>query len=207
MRKLLLASVAVLALGAAPALAQSDNSNAGAAIGGSAGAAAGATAGFFLGGPVGAVIGGFTGAALGASAAVPKTSVTYVETHPVQPVYLDGPVSVGTAVNKTVDVYPIDGDSDHGYFYANGRAYIVSLNDRKVIASPGYVVPRQDRDYVLAHKSDTVTIKENVSPGYKVSGGVKLGKVPDSAYSYVYINGQPALVDNDSRQVVWIGND
>jgi hypothetical protein len=202
-----MASVAVLALGAAPALAQSDNSNADAAIGGSAGAAAGATAGFFLGGPIGAVIGGFTGAALGASAAVPKTSVTYVETHPVEPVLLDGPVDVGTQVNTSVDVYPIEGDADHGYFYANGRAYIVTLTDRKVIASPGYVVPRRDRDYVLAHRNATVTIHEDVSPGYTLGSDVKLGRVPDSAYSYVYINGEPALVDNYSRQVVWIGSD
>lgn len=206
MRKMLLTAAAIVSLGAAtPALAQDANAGANEAFGGSAGAAAGATAGFFIGGPVGAVIGGFTGAAIGASAAVPKTSVTYVETHPVQPVYLNGPVSVGTEVDNSVQIYPINGDPDHGYFYANGRAYIISMDNRKVLASPGYVVPRSARDYAMNHHSVTVTVNGPVQPGYTMGSDVRLGRVPDSSYSYVYINGQPALVDNYSRQVVWIG--
>ena len=56
MKKLLLASTAILALSAAPVLAQSD---AGAAVGGTAGGVSGAVAGGLIFGPIGAVIGGF----------------------------------------------------------------------------------------------------------------------------------------------------
>jgi hypothetical protein len=114
MRNLLLASVAVLSLGAAsPVLAQS-NASADDAFGGGAGAAAGATAGFFLGGPIGAVIGGFTGAALGASAAVPKSTVTYVETHPVEPVYLQSSLTIGDRLGPDVKIYTVPDSEDYG---------------------------------------------------------------------------------------------
>lgn len=204
MRKLLLASVAILSLGSTlPALAQ--DSGVGAAVAGSAGGAAGATAGFLLGGPVGAVIGGFTGAVLGASAGVSASSVRYVETHPVEPVYLDGAIEIGYVLPADVTIYPIAGDPDYGYVYANDRAYIVSLGDRVVVQSPGYVVTSQVRDYALNHPTASITLEGDIRPGYHMAGDIKLGRVPDSAYSYVYINGHPALVDNATHVVVWIG--
>ncbi|HEV7719152.1 MAG TPA: DUF1236 domain-containing protein [Arsenicitalea sp.] len=206
MRKMLFAGVAILALAAAsPVLAQT-KADAGAAIGGTTGGAAGATAGFFVGGPVGAVIGGFTGALIGSEAGVSATTVDYVERHPVDPVYLDGPVDVGTNLSADVNIYPIDGDRDHGYIYANGRAYVVNLSDRKVVLSPGYTIPRRSVDYVTKNKSASIKLEGDIRPGYKVSGDVKLAQIPDDrAYSYVYINDRPALIDNNTHVVVWVG--
>ncbi|MDB5560653.1 MAG: hypothetical protein JWN11_71 [Hyphomicrobiales bacterium] len=210
MRKFLLASAAILTLAAAsPALAQSKASAdaaVGGTVGGTAGGAAGATAGFFLGGPVGAVIGGFTGALIGSEAGVSTTTVDYVERNPVEPVYLDGPVDVGTSLSADVNLYPIQGDPDHGYIYANGRAYVVNMSDRRVVLSPGYAIPRRTVDYVTKNKSTSVTLKGDIVPGYKVSGDVQLAQIPDDrAYSYVYINDRPALVDNHTHVVVWVG--
>lgn len=210
MRKFLLASAAILALGAAsPVLAQStaaEQSDAGAAIGGSAGAATGATAGFFVGGPIGAVVGGFAGAILGASAGVSAASVNYVSTHPVQPVYLDGPVDVGTKLNSSVEIYPVQNDAAHGYFYANGRAYIVDAKTRTVVMSPGYIIPQADVTYARSHRRDSISIKADIRPGYRFDKPPEYGQLPDnSAYSYVYVNDQPALVDNRTNTIVWVG--
>lgn len=211
MRKLLLASVAILSLGAAaPAIAQSSmqsQQNAGAVVGGSAGAATGATAGFFVGGPVGAVVGGFAGALLGGEAGVSAATVNYVETHPVRPVYLSGPISIGTRLNKTVNIYAIKGDPAHGYIYANGRAYVVDLHNRKVLMSPGYTIPKGAVSYASKHRGHTVTIKGDVAPGYRFKRPMKYGQIPnDSAYAYVYVNGHPALVDTQTNTIVWVGN-
>ena len=204
MRKLMLASAAILVLGAAsPALA----SDAGAAAGGSVGGATGATAGFFIGGPVGAVIGGFTGAVLGASAGVSATSVDYVDRHPVTPVSLDASVGVGDQIGTDITVYPIAGDPEHGYIYANGRAFIVTLSDRTIVQSPGYYVPKQSMDYARNNPTASIAIDDDVVPGYKLHSSVKLGALPgNDTYSYVYINNRPAMIDTRSHVVVWIGD-
>lgn len=203
MRRLLLASVAILALGAAsPALAD----DAAAAAGGSVGGATGATAGFFIGGPVGAVIGGFTGAVLGASAGVSATSVEYVDRHPVEPVALDEQIGIGDQLGADITIHPIVGDPAHGYIYANGRAYIVQLSDRAIVQSPGYYVPKKSADYARNNPTASITVDGDVVPGYKLHSSVKLGALPgDNTYSYIYINDHPAMVDNRSHIVVWIG--
>jgi hypothetical protein len=202
MRKLILAGAAVLALGvASPALADS----AAVAAGGTIGATTGATAGFFLGGPIGAVIGGFTGAALGAS--VSDASVDYVDRHPVEPIYLEGSLDVGTRLGSDVTIYPIEGDAHNGYIYANGRAYIVDLGTRAIVQSPGYYVPRRAVEYARGHRVASVAVEGNVAPGFRVGADVKVRRVPhDSAYSYVYLNDRPALIDNRTNLVVWVGD-
>lgn len=204
MRRLLLASAAVLALGAAsPALA--DSAAAATAAGGTVGATTGATAGFFIGGPIGAVIGGFAGAAIGAG--VSASSIDYVNRHPVDPVYIDGSVDVGYRLGSDVKVYPIEGDRSHGYVYANGRAYIVDLSSRQIVQSPGYYVPRRAVEYARGHHTASVEVQGDVVPGFKVASSVKLGRVPDDgAYSYVYLNDRPVLIDNRSHVVVWVGD-
>ncbi len=136
MKRLLLASTAILMLGAAPVLAQSD---AGTAVGGTAGGVSGAVAGGLIFGPIGAIIGGFTGAVIGASA-VNEASVEYVRVHPTEPVVIEGNLDVGYVVPETVQLHVIDGDPDHGYFYTNDRVWFVDLSDRKVVYSPGIVV-------------------------------------------------------------------
>jgi hypothetical protein len=206
MKRILVASAIALAFCAAsPAFAQNKADTA-AAVGGTTGGVAGATAGFFVGGPVGAIIGGFTGSLIGSEAGVSASTVDYVSRHPVEPVYLDGPVDVGTSLSADVNVYPVDGDHDHGYIYANGRAYVVDMKDRRIVLSPGYAVPQRSVDYVTKNKSTPIELKGDVGPGYKLSGDAHLGAIPDDkAYSSVYINGRPALVDNRTHVIVWMG--
>jgi hypothetical protein len=148
MKKLLLASVAIIALGASPAFAQiiksdanaSANTDAGAAVGGTTGGVAGAIAGGLVFGPIGAVIGGFTGATIGATAGVQATSVDYVRLHPTDPVVVEGNIDAGFVVPTTVVVHPIEGDAKYGYFYTQDRVYFVDLSNNTVVYSPGTVV-------------------------------------------------------------------
>jgi hypothetical protein len=149
MKNLLLASVAVLALGAAPAFSQDvviatdANQDADAAVGGAAGGATGAVVGGLIFGPIGAVIGGFAGASIGAEAGVQASSVDYVRLNPTEPVVLDTTVDVGYVVPETVVINPIQGDEKYGYFYTNDRAYFVDMSNRAVVYSPGTVVAVQ----------------------------------------------------------------
>jgi hypothetical protein len=138
MKKLLLASVAILAMGAGPSFAQ--DKDAGAAVGGATGGVGGAVAGGLIFGPIGAAIGGFTGAVLGANAAVDEDTIEYVRMNPTEPVVIEGDVDVGYVVPENVTIHAIESDPDHGYFYTDDRVWIVDMSDRAVVYSPGTVV-------------------------------------------------------------------
>jgi hypothetical protein len=147
MKKLVLASVAIFALGGAPAFAQiiksepaTNKQDAGAAVGGTSGGVAGAVAGGLIFGPIGAVIGAFTGATIGAAAGVQASSVDYVRLHPTDPVVVGGNLDVGYVVPSTVVVHPIEGDPTYGYFYTQDRVWFVDLSNNTVVYSPGTVV-------------------------------------------------------------------
>ena len=142
MKNLLLASVAVITLGTAPAFAQEANTDAdaGAAVGGAAGGATGAVVGGLIFGPIGAVIGGFTGATIGASAGVEASSVEYVRLNPTDPVVIEGDIVVGFVVPEDIEIHTIETDPAHGYFYTADRVYFVDLSNRTVVYSPGTVV-------------------------------------------------------------------
>jgi hypothetical protein len=202
MRKIILATAAILTLSTAlPALAQSNDAatGAGAVVGGTTGG----TIGFLLGGPVGAVIGGFSGAVIGGS--VSDAAVSYAGNHPVDQVYLDTELDVGVKVSGDVKLYPIEGDDDLSYFYANGRVWIVSTSSGEIVASPGYVIPETAVAYVKAHPTTSVTIKGDVSPGFVVDPTVDVVDVPEArGYAYFYVDDRPALVDARSRTVIWI---
>lgn len=140
MKRLLLASVAVLMFGTGSVLAQSD---AGVAVGGTAGGVSGAIAGGLIFGPIGAVIGGFTGAVIGATV-VSDASVEYVRLHPTEPVVIEGSIEVGYVVPEDIELHVIEGDPDHGYFYTNDRVWFVDLSNRTVVYSPGVVVAAKE---------------------------------------------------------------
>jgi len=140
MKNLLLASVALIALGSAPVFAQDADAKTDAAVGSAAGGATGAVVGGLVFGPIGAVIGGFTGATLGASAGVEADSVEYVRLNPTEPVVIDGDIDVGFVVPEDIEIHTIETDPDHGYFYTEDRVYFVDLSDRTVVYSPGTVV-------------------------------------------------------------------
>lgn len=198
MRKLLLCGIAALSLTAAvPAFAQ-DNS-----AGAAAGATSGATLGFIFGGPVGAIIGGFSGAVIGAG--VSDASIAFAGNNPVDPVYIDADLDVGYRVDGSVTIYPIDGDPDHGYFYANNRVWIVNLSSGEIVASPGFIVSERAVAYVKANPTASVRISGSVAPGLVLDPDVDVVDVPDvRGYGYVYIDDRPALVDTRTRVVVWV---
>ncbi|KRA98080.1 hypothetical protein ASD83_13565 [Devosia sp. Root685] len=143
MKKIIFSAIAVALLGM-PAIAQAQiiksDTEANAAVGGAAGGVTGAVVGGLIFGPLGAAIGGFTGATIGAAGGVEASSVDYVRLNPTDPVVIDGDIQVGYVVPEAVELHVIEGDSAHGYFYTNDRAYFVNMTDRTVVYSPGTVV-------------------------------------------------------------------
>ncbi|HTN62775.1 MAG TPA: DUF1236 domain-containing protein, partial [Devosia sp.] len=151
------------------------------------------------------VIGGFTGATLGAVTGVAASTVEYAGNHPVEPIYLDSGVDVGLVVPPDVAVYPVEGDDRYGYIYANDRVWIVDLQTRALVQSPGYLVPQVAADYAIANPVAPVSVTGDVIVGYVIPNDVVLTPIPDSrSYSYLYINDRPVLVDNNSRTVVYV---
>lgn len=209
MKKLLLASVAMLALGAgAPAIAQTTvttDADTNAAVGATGAGAGGAAVGFILGGPIGAVIGGFTGAVIGAEAGVAASTVEFAGNNPVEPIFIEGDLDVGVALPETVTIYPVEGDAQYGYVYANGRVWIVNIADRTLVQSPGFLVAQSSADFAVSNPVDPIEVEGDVVVGYVVPDTVELVPIPeDRTYSYVYVDGRPALVDNSSRTIVWV---
>ncbi len=205
MRKLLLLGVALATLGAAsPVLAQSSQTG-DAVVGATAGGATGGTIGFLLGGPVGAIVGGWAGAVIGGEAAVSDASIQYAGEHPVDVVYLDTDLSVGAKVTGDVTIHPIEGDDQYGYIYANNRVYIIDLDTKEVVQSPGYLIPNDTVSFVEANPTASISIDGDIGPGFELDADVALADIPDNrTYKYVYINDRPALVDSSSRTVVWV---
>lgn len=208
MKKLLLTSVAVVALLASPAIGQTTvttTNNADAAIGGTAGAAAGGALGFLVGGPIGAIVGGFSGAVLGAGASVPEQTIVYAGNNPVEPVYIESGLQVGATVPQSVTIYPVESDPQHGYIYANDRVFIVDNTNRQIVYSPGYTIPQAAVAYVENNPMQSVEINGSLDVGTTLSGSINVASVPEYPhYGYVYVNGQPALVDLGSRTVIWV---
>ena len=204
MRKLLLIGVALASLGAAmPALAQSNDAKA--AVGATAGGATGGTIGFLLGGPVGAIVGGWAGAVIGGEAAVSDASIKYAGENPVDVIYLDSDLTVGAKIEGDVTIHPIEGDDQYGYIYANNRVYIVDLESREVVQSPGYLIPNETVAFVEANPTASISVDGDVGPGFELSADVALNDIPDNrTYKYVYINDRPVLVDSSSHTVVWV---
>lgn len=101
-----------------------------------AGATAGALAGALIAGPVGAAVGGVVGAGVGGTMedAVdpPPEVVTYVQTNPVEPVFLEGEVVVGAGLPETVEIREIP-DSEFDYVYVNRLPVLVD-EDRRIVA-------------------------------------------------------------------------
>jgi uncharacterized protein YraI len=64
--------------------------------------------------------------------------------------------------------------------------------------------PQQIRTYVVANPVDPVYLQGEVVVGAGLPETVQLRPVPDYNYRYVYVNGQPVLVDPASRQIVYV---
>jgi hypothetical protein len=205
MRKILMLGTALVALSmASPALAQ-NNDNAEAAVGATAGGATGGTIGFLLGGPIGAIFGGFAGAVIGAEAAVSDESIRYAGEHPVDAVYLDTDLEVGFVLDDGVTVHEIEGDDTYGYIYANNRVYIVDLESRAIVHSPGFLIPERAVTFIEANPTASIEFDGELSAGVELDADIEIAEVPDDPmYGYVYINDRPVLVDRGTRMIIWV---
>jgi uncharacterized protein YraI len=73
-------------------------------------------------------------------------------------------------------------------------------------ATAGAVIdpPETARSYVTSNPVDQIYLDGEVVIGAGVPDTVTLQTIPDYDYQYVYINGQPVLVDPSSRQIVYV---
>jgi len=185
------------------ALAQENQANQ-AVVGAAVGGASGAIVGGLIFGPIGAIIGGFAGASIGADASVPDPVIVYVSSNPVEPVYFDGRLDIGYQLGSEMQLYPVP-DSNYTYFYANCRAYVVEPGTRTIVYSPGFIVTEGAVAYIRANPVQSLSVDADLTAGYSVAQNVTLWNVPDyPAYSYAYFNNRPALIDADTRMIVWI---
>lgn len=95
------------------------------------GLAAGAVAGALIAGPIGAAVGAVVGTGAGAATAPDPKVITYVQTNPVDQVYLDGEVVVGAGIPDTVTLVPVP-ESEYSYAYVNGVPVLVETKKRTV---------------------------------------------------------------------------
>jgi len=91
-----------------------------------------------------------------------------------------------------------------GFFIAGPVGAVVG---GVVGASVGAGVSSDAQDYARAHREASIAYDGDIRPGYRVGHGLHLYPVPsDDRYSYVYVNDQPVLIDNDTDTVVWVGD-
>jgi hypothetical protein len=64
--------------------------------------------------------------------------------------------------------------------------------------------PDQVRTYVTSNQADPVYLEGEVVVGATLPETVALREIPDYEYRYVYVNGQPVLVEPSSRQIVYV---
>ena len=143
---------------------------------------------------------------------VPQSARDYVIANPSDPVVIDGELSQGYVVPEDVVIREIPESPGYGYIYVDGRPVIVSLDNRQVVylsdtGGPGAdgEFPDEILTYVEKHPSDPVVIEGEVTEGTMVPAEVPLVEVPDQPrYSYIYVDDRPALVETETRRVVWV---
>jgi len=64
--------------------------------------------------------------------------------------------------------------------------------------------PERVRTYVSSNQIDPVYLDGEVVVGAGVPDTVALREIPDYEYRYVYVNGQPVLVEPSSRRIVYV---
>jgi uncharacterized protein YraI len=64
--------------------------------------------------------------------------------------------------------------------------------------------PEKVRSYVTSNRLDPVYLDGEVVVGAGLPDTVQLAEIPDYEYRYVYVNGQPVLVDQNSRRIVYV---
>ncbi|MCQ1573782.1 DUF1236 domain-containing protein [Neorhizobium galegae] len=128
MKKIILASCAILAA--------SFTTQAGAQQGTVNGAAGGAVTGAIVGGPVGAAVGGVVGAVAGTVIdPPPREVVTYVEEQPAPTasVTVEQPIVVGKPIPQSVVVTPVPSNPKYAYTVVNNQRVIVDPQTHTVV--------------------------------------------------------------------------
>lgn len=64
--------------------------------------------------------------------------------------------------------------------------------------------PAEVRTYITRHPAEPVYLDGEVVRGATLPDTVVLQSIPDYDYDYVYVNGQPVLVEPQSRRIVYI---
>jgi hypothetical protein len=64
--------------------------------------------------------------------------------------------------------------------------------------------PAEVRTYVTSNKVDPIYLEGEVVVGAGLPETVELREIPDYEYRYVYLNGQPVLVEAGSRKIVYV---
>jgi uncharacterized protein YraI len=90
---------------------------------------------------------------------------------------------------------PADMDYDDTYTGA-----IVAGEPIEAIRRP----PAEVRTYIDTNRLDPVYLEGEVVTGATLPDTVELREIPDYDYRYVYVNGQPALVDPGTRRIMYV---
>ncbi|TIN09757.1 DUF1236 domain-containing protein [Mesorhizobium sp.] len=64
--------------------------------------------------------------------------------------------------------------------------------------------PAEVRTYIETNRVDPVYLEGEVVTGATLPDTVELREIPDYDYRYVYVNGQPALVDPGTRRIIYV---
>jgi uncharacterized protein YraI len=64
--------------------------------------------------------------------------------------------------------------------------------------------PPQVRTYIMENRLDPVYLDGEVVVGAGIPENVEIREIPNYEYRYVYVNGQPALVDPGTRRIVYV---
>ncbi|CAH2406804.1 DUF1236 domain-containing protein [Mesorhizobium escarrei] len=64
--------------------------------------------------------------------------------------------------------------------------------------------PAEVRTYIETNRLDPVYLEGEVVTGATLPDTVELREIPDYDYRYVYVNGQPALVDPGTRRIMYV---
>jgi len=81
-----------------------------------------------------------------------------------------------------------------------GAAGIVAGGAAGTVVDP----PKKVRTYVTSNQIDPVYLEGEVVVGASLPENVQLREIPDYEYRYVYVNGQPVLVEPQSRRIVYV---
>ena len=81
-----------------------------------------------------------------------------------------------------------------------GAAGVVAGGATGTVIDP----PEKVRTYITSNKIDPVYLDGEVVVGAGLPDTVELREIPNYEYRYVYVNGQPVLVDATTRQIVYV---